>query len=523
MPNAAQLKFNEIDESFFVDSPIAGLAAVSVRTKRGPWGHDGTVTNSWPEFVKKYGGEVSTLEGPTQVRRAFERGAKLRINKMGHYTSAANPATLDAVRAAADETGASLGVMGADDLFDLIIKYQGADYNNLTIQILAASNGDANSFNIAITHALEPDLNELYENLLIVGKPTVAASTYLDVITAQSKLVTVNYENISAAASAAPIRPVNGTWAVTGGTDGTAPADADYTGDSAGKTGWHAFNDFEDFDFLAALDRDTQAVLTSGNAYTKARADHRFIAHLPNSAATVAALIAARAATTSDNRYGYFIAGGLKIANPFIDSQNPLSIAEIGDVVGAACKTSAELGPWRSFAGTTQGTIDNVSGVVNNFITLADLNALANRQVNVVIAKGGSIYIKGNFSAQLATSRKSYSNVVGLIIYIKKALAPVMDRYLEQPCDFRMFKDVYNEVFPFLEGLKGGDKRALKDYEWKGDQFANTDSELVVNNPTDLGLGKYRVKLWLKEIVSLQEFTIDIISANSAVQFEDDF
>jgi hypothetical protein len=245
--DAAQVKFNEIDESFFVNSPISGLGAVSVRTKRGPWGHDGSIMNSWPEFVKKYGGEDINLPGTTQIKRAFARGARLRINKMGHYTTIGTPSTLDAVLGTINESGSDFAVMGSSvDLWEQALKYKGLDYNNLTVQITDASNGVATDFNLLFTHALEPDLNETYENIRIPGKPTAAASNYLAEVVGKSKFFNVTYNDISITALTAPIRPINGTWGVSGGTDGTAPNDTDYGGDAAGKTGWYAFDDFDE-------------------------------------------------------------------------------------------------------------------------------------------------------------------------------------------------------------------------------------------------------------------------------------
>lgn len=522
--NSAKLIFREIDQSFFVDSILQGLAAVTVRTKRGPFGHDGSVITSWPEFVKKYGGEVQTYPGPTLVKRAFGRGAKLRINRIGHYTSPANAASLDAVASTLDETGSDFAVMGSSvDLFDIALKpgLRGADYNNITVQILAASNGVANSFNLSFTHALEPDLNELYENITIPGKPTVIQSDYLREVIERSKLFDVTYQDIAITALVAPIRPINGTWAMINGSDGTVPNDADYVGDAAGKTGSFAFDDYNDFDFIAALDNYNQAVLTGVGTYAKNREDHRAILKLPNSMTTTTTLSAGRVATTLDTRFAYFITGGLKIRHPFLDTVNPYEIAEIGDVVGAACKSSAEFGPWWSFAGVQRGVIDDALGVVNNFTDNTKLDLLAQKQINTVINNNGQIFIKGNFSAQLATSKKSFTSVVGLIIFLKKSLRPSLERYIEQPNDFRTFREIYNEVTPFLDSLVGGEKRALVRYEWKGDQFANTDADLKINNRADLDQGKYLAKLFLVEVVSLQQFTLDIISTSSGVQFSD--
>lgn len=522
MPNAAKTQFNEIDESFFVDSIVKGLAAVSVRTLRGPFGVSDDIITSWPQFAKLYGSEVSSYDGPSLVKRAIARGAMLRINKMGHYTTISDATTLDAVKGTIDESGSDFAAqvisMVSTKIFALTLKNPGLDYNNLTVSITAASNGDATYFNIVITHSKDSSMNELYENINIPGDPAVKDAHYLDTMAANSKTFNVVYNDMSAQVVA--LRPANGTWGIHNGTDGTAPGDTDYAGSSVSKTGVYAFDKFDDFEVVAPLDRDTQVVLSAYGNYTKSRTDCVAMLHLPNSMTTVSALQAGRTALSLDTRFAYIVAGGLKINDP-VTPGAIRSISELGDVIGAAMKSSAEFGQWYSFAGVQRGFIDDALGTVNNFAVQADLDSLAQRQINVVSNKNGNIVIRGNFSAQLASSRKSFMNVVKLIIFIKKSIAPIFDRYQEQPNDFRSFREIYNEVQPFLNSLKGNDKRALVDYNWAGDQFANQDSDLKVNNRPDLDQGKYHAKLSLKEVVSMQELTIDIISTPSGVSFED--
>jgi len=520
MPNAAQFQFQEIDQSFFVASKIRGLAAVAVRTKRGPYGVTDEVMTSWPQFKKIYGGEISTYDDPTLVKRALARGAILRINKIGHYTTIGNPATLDAVKAALDATGPNdFGYDAAVPCFNLVIKNAGADYNKVTCAIANASNGDTNSFNVTVTHSEDTELNELYENLKIVGAPTVADSNYAKVIAEGSNLVNVVYSDLSGA-GAGPHRPDNGSWNMVGGTDGGTIVDTDWIGDSGAKNGVYALDRFDDFEAFGALGNDAAATLTAYGNYAKNREDCVAFLHLANSNNTVATLQSARTATNLDTRFCAFFSGGLRINHP-ITPGTTKDISELGDVIGAAMKSSAEYGEWYSFAGAQRGFIDNALTVVNNFTAIADQNLLAQRGINSVVAKNGQIIIKGNFTGQLASSRKSYLNVVKLLIFIRKSLSPTFDKYLEQPNDFRTFREIYNEVDPFLLSLVGNDKRALVDYAWKGDQFATKDADLEINNRADLDQGKYTAELHMKEVVSLQTLIVKIISSPSGTSFED--
>jgi hypothetical protein len=362
-------------------------------------------------------------------------------------------------------------------------------------------------------------LGEIYQNLKIEGTPTIAESDYLNRVKSGSALIDINYLDCSGLSG--QLRPDDGTYSATTGSNGDPVTAADYEGDEAGGTGVYAFDQYSDFEVIASLDNSDTSVLQAYSAYTDSRQDSVTFAHLKNTSNTVTKLITERGDTNIDSRFTAFFAGGLEIPDPFLENTQK-EISELGDVLGLAMFSSREFGPWWSFAGTQRGVIRNASDVVNNFYgaNTIKLDQLAQRQINVVVNQNGRIYIKGNFSAQMASSRKSFLNVVKLIIFIKKSLRPNMELYLEEPNDFRTFLQIYNEVEPFLSSLVGGEKRALVDYEWRGDQFATKDSELVINNRADLDQGKYRVQLWLKEVVSLQEFTIDIISAPSGVSFE---
>lgn len=526
MPDASRGQFEEVDQSFSVESIIKGVAAVELKTQRGQFGVSDSLVTTWSQFKKFYGGEAANFPGVTQARRALERGAILRVNKMGHYTNPNSQATLDAVKAAINEAGAipDFAMDGADRVFQLTMKNPGADYNNVKVYIENASNGDVDSFNLRFTHALEAELEEKYENIKIIGKPTIAQSHFLDDVLNQSMFFVPVYQNLSAAAGAAPIRPVNGNWDCTGGTDGTAPGDNDYIGDSAGKTGFYAFDNYDDFEVMASLDNFSTAVQTAGSAYAETRQDFVYISEIDKSNVSATAIAAARAATLVDSRFTYFITGGLKIQNPFVSEGGtvPLNVDDIGDVIGAAMRSSQQKGPWWAFSEQQRGLILNALGVVNNFgPSYTDRNLLAQRQVNVVIQRAGKIYIAGNYSGQLASSRKSFINVVKLIIFLKKSLLPTMEKYLGDPLDFQTFKSIYNEVKPFLDSLVGGENRALVEYSWKGDQYALSDKDLVINSRAELDKGNYIAELYLKEVVAMNIFTLRIISAPSGVTFED--
>ena len=311
----------------------------------------------------------------------------------------------------------------------------------------------------------------------------------------------------------------NGVTAVDGSTGVT---DTDFIGDVGTNSGFHAFDSVDDIMELTAIGA-SQNVDIAGTAYAAARTDLQYFIHLSNDYVTVGQLIAARASMNIDSSYAQFFCGGVMVLDPLTNRKR--GVSEIADVLAIANLSAEANGPWYSFAGKKRGTITDVLGVVNNFLGndvlhgTAQLNQLANHQINAVVNKKGTVLLKGNFTGQVALSTLSFANVRRNIIYIKKLLAPIIEQYEEEPLDFKMMEALYYDVKPLLDGLVT--KRALHDYSWKGDQFATDNSHLVINNTADLDLGKYKVKLGVKDIVSLQEIEITIELTPSGVSFSD--
>lgn len=523
---AAQLKFNEIDLTQRVGEISKGIVAVSLRTVRGPFGNDGEIISSWEAWKSKYGGESVSLPGATLVKRAFQYGARIRTNRVGNYGTISDASTLDAVLGSVSDGDFLDNSDGSPvQMFGLTLKYKGADYNNLTIFVSPASNGDTGYFNLVIEHALEPSLNETYANLKVPAALTVAQQTdnpdnqWLKEVANNSKFVTPVYLDISGATS---LRPVDGQWDVTSGSDGTTPNATDYAGDSGAKNGFHAFDDQDDFTHIAVLDNFADSIIQAGSAYTAAREDCVLVAHLDYTTDITATQIqTARAGLNIDNKYVYFVTGGIKINDALTGTEKEYS--EIGDVLGIAAKSESDFGPWWSFGGHNRGGLVDVNGVVNNFGTkgkLSELNDLASRQVNTVINRKGKVMVWGNFSGQLQSSVKSYIANVKLGIYIKKSLEPSLEAFLEEPNDISTWNRIYDVVAPFFQRLASDEQRAISSWSWNGDQDAADLDSLQINNKADVLAGKYKVQLVIVETVSMQEFTINIISSvNTGVEF----
>ena len=101
-----------------------------------------------------------------------------------------------------------------------------------------------------------------------------------------------------------------------------------------------------------------------------------------------------------------------------------------------------------------------------------------------------------------------FLSIVRLNLYLKKNLRPILESYLEEPNNWDTWKQIYNNVRKLLDNLVY--QNAMSEYTWMGDQDATSYEDLQVNNEADVRQGKYHVILKYKDIVPLQEITMDI-------------
>ena len=602
--NSAKLNFNIIDQSYSTNDAVNGISGFVGVFKRGPIGKASDVFSSFAQFSKVYGGLIPTSDDPLIVKRMLDKGSKVRVSGVRHFTDITNPTATDSVVASnlatkvytlsialiagttatytvdgvavnqlfttdsittlkalavkilaafptkvdyvyvasgtviqitlltgvaaftATGTGAptiaSTTLTGfrdslGNELFQLVPKYPGQDYNNLRVSVKAPSNGQANYFDVSIEFTSEPNYSpEVYPNITIPGSPNIPNSNYLANIVMGSNLVNVVYRDLSALVS--PINPQVNYSRYALGSDGSAPVDTDYIGDAGGKNGLHGFDAISDI-YAIGSNNQNDAMAIGGAAYAAARGDLQYFHHFNNSYTTAAQIIANKTALNINTPYIEFWTGGLVVIDPLSNVQKNLSA--IGDILANAAISEANHGPYRSFAGTKRGLVFNAIGVVNNFGSPGDLTSLdllANYQINAVVNVDSQIALSGNFSGQLATSHMSFNNVVRLIIFMQRSLRPLLKTFIEDPNDIPTWKNIYLSGKPFMDGLINP-RRAIFDYQWQGDQFVSTIADIKINNATDIGLGKYKIALYVKDITSLQTFSFNIIITDASIAF----
>jgi len=407
---------------------------------------------------------------------------------------------------------------GTDELFKLKPIAKGADYNNLAIYITSAVSGDTNAFDLRIVHLVD-GTSESYPGLKIPGKPTIAQSSFLDRVKRNSKLVEVEYIDLSAA-TANTLKPQTMILRYKSGTDGSALVSNDYIGSSSSNTGMQAFNAYDDMIAICAPNLADSVVHLAGDTYAFLRKDLEYHGHLSNASTTEDALITERDTIGVTTSYSRFFAGGVLINDPFTGQER--GISEMGDVMGIIGHSFEKFGAHYSASGKRRGGLINCLGVVNNFgakSNILNLNRLANRQINTVIERDGVVMLWGNFTATIEDNSTKWANVRSMLIDMRKSILPLLDNYIEEPNDIPSWRDLYRDVIPYLDSQVAN--RAIHSYNWQGDQFAESLEKLQINTLADVQQGKYKVKLFVKEVVSMQDILVEITLDNSTISFEE--
>lgn len=220
----------------------------------------------------------------------------------------------------------------------------------------------------------------------------------------------------------------------------------------------------------------------------------------------------------SDKHVAYF-AGGLRLYN----SEGTLTNCDVlGTVLGLSATSATQFAPWYSFAGQNRGIVGDAHGpVAVNYGGIGNyqaLNEIALKSINIFVIKekalgGKATMLWHNFTSSLLDDSERFLNVERLVIYLKKTIRPIMERYLEEPNTFSTWSNMYLEIAPLMENVENGN--GVSEWEWIGDQNATSFDDLEVNNENDVRQGKYKAILRIKDVVALQEIAIEIVIDSS--------
>ena len=209
-----------------------------------------------------------------------------------------------------------------------------------------------------------------------------------------------------------------------------------------------------------------------------------------------------------------YFAGGIK----YYDANGALQNCDLlGSVIGLGDASASQYGPWYSFSGMNRGVIASALGPVTENLggpsKIEELQKLAEWYCNLFVIKdtrtqGKRTMLWHGFTSNPKSDSEKFLSIVRLNLYLKKNLRPILESYLEEPNTWSTWQSIYYEAKKILDDLIG---TAITEYTWMGDQDAQSYDDLVVNNEADVRQGKYHIILKYKEIVPLQEVTMDIV------------
>lgn len=244
----------------------------------------------------------------------------------------------------------------------------------------------------------------------------------------------------------------------------------------------------------------------------------------PNDKEAMLTRITALTQKLSKSEYISLFGGGWK----YYDNNGELQNCDsLGTVVGLGDASAKNYGPWYQFSGLNRGVVkDSLGPVILNYGSIGnydELNKLANARLNLSVIKNTSTSGKQpvlwhNFTLVEEENSFRFLGVVRLVLYMKKNLRPILEKYLEEPNTFSTWSNIYYEVKPILDDLINSN--AITEYTWNGDQNATSYNDLQVNSEADVRQGKYKAQLKFKEIIGMQEITIDLILDSSTNTLE---
>lgn len=219
-----------------------------------------------------------------------------------------------------------------------------------------------------------------------------------------------------------------------------------------------------------------------------------------------------------DSNKARLVAGGLKVKHPY-NSKLTLEILGAGDLAAAITEKDA-IGVHFATASDKYGIFGNgVIDVVTNFkgVDYEDLNNI--HGINLITNTSGTIKYNGN-NTMLKDRTKSLSteNISDLLIVMERWAFKLGLKYkFEQNTQTSIWQPMYKEARLYFESLVanqaiyGGEGTAAGNWQWIGDQDAQTLADLAFNTPQEIASRQYKVQARFTPISAMEYMTINLV------------
>jgi phage tail sheath protein FI len=456
----------ETDFSFYVKQISTAACGMVGIAERGPINKAVLVT-SWEQFVKTFGGYIQHGYLAYAARAFFDNGGSvLHVCRVANYTDPTRRSTLTAVRAEAAIADRSAGV-GVPTL-KVRAANEGAWGNALSIGIEDGTRRPGAEFNLVVRH--KGEVVEVWKDLSM----DEAARNHVELaINEKSDWIVVEDAD---SATAAPLdRPRVGQHVLAGGLDGVAGmTDADYSGDSSQKTGFHAFDEIDALNVLCVPGVGTAEVITAGITYAEGRKDLLFIAETPMHLEPSEAVEFRR----GEGAYTHaaFNSSYAALYYPWIEISDPVSgkrklVPPTGAVAGCIARSDEKTYVWYAPAGIDRGRVFGALSVGYG-TSRGERDVLYPEGINVIaVFPDTGINIWGQRTLQSQPSALDRINVRRLMMYMEEAIAESSRFVVFEPNNPQTWRALIRLVSPFLQEVK--EKGGVYDFAVQCDEETN--------------------------------------------------
>lgn len=320
-----------------------------------------TATEVVARIAAVLGGDAAVAVDANRIRiRSVGTGTDSNVKVDGGTANAAFGFDIATHTGFAGGAAASLQVDG---------KYDGTYANGFTVQILAATSGVTEEFNLVLRDAAGIIL-ETWPNLSMVD----TEARYVEKILNDASTGSIWIAVVDLDVARASQRPADTTQALSGGDDGLgAIADSDFVGDEAGQTGLRAFDTVSGGTLLICPDRATTAVQNAMITYAEVTRNFEMFCVLDSPAAlSDTSVITHKQSLTASEHYALYWPR-VKIPNPSVAVFGDgalLTVPPSGSLAGMFARSDASQrpGPFAQPAGVEVGRLFGVADLENDAV-----------------------------------------------------------------------------------------------------------------------------------------------------------
>lgn len=541
MPTTPQVNFNFKNENVQASVPQLGISHFLARTTKGPFNDPSLVLTSYPQFQRIFGEEVVPDGTVSNIKKAFALGSKIRVSRVAGGAHSHGYASLVGQQTVKELSfitpGGSLGfkvrtkeegsqIEGKDKIYfrftettqgtrTVVILNQYSEYNNDEDAVVAESLFASTPF-IAWGNGYI-DWKMLQNFIATVPNVEIQVISWAH---GKDLYSVVQYLSLNPEGEITGTEDFGNSYELPKGNDGGAS-----TADTW-KEAYEAIAEYNDAYAIYLshvhqhLPETYQTIYKNIADLVKVAYEAKLMVELPKPAegTTLTNYLSALSTligTVGQHKLICYYGGGIK----YYDDMGVIRDCDVmGTVAGLADTCASQFGPWYSPAGPNRGLVfDALGPVMKNLggsAMIPELQKFADLYMNLFVIKdtqyaGKRTMLWHNFTSNPISDSEKFISIVNLNLYLKKNLRPIIESEIENPNTFSTWKNIWYKVKPLLEDLVN--RNAMTDPQWLGDQNATKYEDLQINNEADVRQGKYKVKLTYKDIVTLQEVTLDII------------